>query len=125
MDSVEANIAVLTEAVTAAADFSTNAVERFDDVKAAFKTLNSTVQAASENTRSELAALRDRVSGKETTAARTAAAHAEQVNDARFERSQRDAAREHNETRQRVSALNDDVQGVTRLIVRDIQRRQH
>jgi hypothetical protein len=125
MDNVEAHIAALSEAVSAAADFSNNAVERFDDVKIAFERLNGTVQAASENTRSELAALRDRVSGKETSTARERAADADKLNEARFERTQRDAQREHNETRARVSALAEDVQGVTRLVIKDIQRRQH
>jgi DNA repair exonuclease SbcCD ATPase subunit len=125
MDNVEAHIAALSEAVSAAADFSNNAVTRFDDVKVAFERLNSTVQAASENTKSELSALRDRVAGKETSAARERAADAEQLNEARFARTQRDTAREHSATRQRIAALNDDVASVTQLVIKDIQRRQH
>jgi hypothetical protein len=122
---IEESLAALADVATGAASFSNNAVARFGDTEAAFKSLTAAIDTMRENTRSELAALRDRVSGKETTAARERAADAEKLNEARHERSQRDAVREHNETRQRISALNDDVQGVTRLVIKDIQRRQH
>jgi hypothetical protein len=123
MDRVEESLAALAEVANGAASFSDNTVARFGDTEAAFKSLTAALDTMRETHRSELAALRDRVSGKETTAARERAARAEQLNDARFERGQRDASREHMETRKRVSDLNDDVQNITRLVVKDIQRR--
>jgi uncharacterized coiled-coil protein SlyX len=121
MANVEATIATLSEAVSNAADFTHNAVVRFGDVEAAFKKLNASLDTMRENMKSELAALRDRMSGKETTAAREAAARAEQQNSERHERSQRDAA----VTRREISNLNGDVRNTMQLVVREIQRRQH
>jgi hypothetical protein len=118
---IEAAIAALAEGVNGAAQFSGSAVERFDDVRAAFKTLGAELDTMRENTRSEFAALRDRVSGKETTAARERAERAEAVNDARHEASQRSAERQHIKTRTELADLREGVRNVTQLIVKDKQ----
>jgi hypothetical protein len=90
MDAVEHVLAVLGEGMNGAAAFTANAVARFEDTETAFKSLAAAIDTVRENTKSELAALRDRVGNKEAT-----------------------------DTRKDIADLHAGVQNVTRLIMRN------
>jgi hypothetical protein len=90
MVAVEHVLAVLGEGMNGAAAFTANAVARFEDTETAFKSLAAAIDTVRENTKSELAALRDRVGNKETT-----------------------------DTRKDIADLHAGVQNVTRLIMKN------
>jgi hypothetical protein len=119
MDNMEAAIATLAEGMNGAATFSGNAAARFSDVETAFKALNTELDTMRAQHQSEYSALRDRVSGKETTAARERAERAEAANDARHNAAERIASREHGKTRQQLANLHEDVVNVARLVVKN------
>jgi hypothetical protein len=120
VSDIEATLAGLAEAVSAAAEFSSNSVQRFGDAEAGLRKLTTSLDTTRESLKSEIAGLRDRVASGETIRARAAIARAEEQNNERHERSQRDAAHEHATTRREISEVRNGLQ----LVVRDLAARK-